>query len=913
MKRGSGKSYSKSDSKKSLQAKEPKYSANYLCESFLEYFESRGHSVVASAPLLPEDPTLLFTSAGMVPFKSYYSDPKSAPYPRAASVQKCLRAGGKQSDLENVGKTLRHHTFFEMLGNFSFGDYFKKEAIDYGWELSVDCWKIDPDRIWISIYKDDDEAHQLWTHRIGLPADRVIRLGKKDNFWGPVGDTGVCGPCSEMYFDTGHERGCRREDCKPGCDCDRFIEYWNLVFPQFFYTIEGAYDDLPRPGIDTGLGLERLAFILQGVADNFHTDHFLPIRKKIVQALPGKKEPEGASQPVNVATDHVRALTFALAEGILPSNEGRGYILRRLLRRAVTKLHTFGIRKPFLATAVDTVVSTMKSRYPELPDRAGLVKDVITAEEERFLSTLEQGLDRLQSVIDSCKKKGISEIAGEEVFLLYDTYGFPPELTEELAMDTGLNIDSEGFSAAMEAQRERARSRGFHVNDTGKAMDFIELGEAHKTVFLGYQTLTCEGTVEAFRIIDGEAGEQTDLEAEKGLVELITDRTVFYAESGGQVGDTGVIRFGTQELRVLAVYPLNDRTVHRVKWFNRPLVDDVELYLKKNPVAHLSVDTETRRSTERNHTATHLLHTALRRVLGDHVIQAGSLVEPARLRFDFHHYQAMRPGEIAQVEEIVNRTIMEDRSVTAEDVPYQKAIELGAMALFGEKYTETVRMITVEDFSRELCGGTHLRRTGEAGLFLLKQESAVAAGVRRIEACTGTVAFKHVADLIESRNRIAGALKVSPEDIERRVENLVNDFASLKKRLSSKEGAITSERLDSAIKSAAEVNGIKLVSLDVDAPDVPTLRRFGDRLREKMDYGVGLLCQSKKDKPILLMIVSERLTEEKGIKANELAAQIGEAFSLRGGGKAHLAQMGLRDRGDFTKIKDFLKETIGAI
>ena len=891
----------------------PAYSADGLCRSFLEYFKSKQHRVVASAPLLPEDPTLLFTAAGMVPFKSHYIDPQNAPYPRIASVQKCLRAGGKQSDLENVGKTLRHHTFFEMLGNFSFGDYFKKEAIDYGWELSVDVWKLQPERIWISVYLDDDEAWDLWTRRIGVPEARMVRLDKADNFWGPVGDTGVCGPCSEMYFDTGPEQGCGGKDCRPGCDCDRFIEFWNLVFTQFFYTEEGVYDDLPRPGIDTGLGLERLAFILQEVKDNFHTDHFLPIRQAVVRALPDGREPAAARQPVNVAADHVRALTFALAEGILPSNEGRGYILKRLLRRAVTKLHPFGVCRPFMASAVDAVVAVMKNRYPELPGRAGLVKEVVTAEEERFLSTLEQGLDKLQSIIKRSQKKGLEAVAGKDAFLLYDTFGFPIELTEELAEEVGLRVDVDGFTAAMADQKTRGRQQSFHIGGSGKLMEFVELRELKDTKFLGYDSLICEAAVCAFRIAPDPAGKgKKEAVKNRPIVEVVTDRTVFYAESGGQVGDVGLVRFGDREFQVAGAYPDNQRTVHRLEWDGRPEPEKLSRFFSEHPTGEFAVDENCRLATARNHTATHLLHAALRQVLGDHVIQAGSLVDVDRLRFDFHHYQAMRREEIARVEDLVNGVILDDRPVFHEVMAYQDAIDRGAMALFGEKYTDEVRMVSVEGFSRELCGGTHLKRTGQAGLFFLKQESAVAAGVRRIEALTGTGARRYMSGVIDSRNRIADNLKVSADDLERRVSGLVEEVAALRKRLTSKKGAATSEILDQGVRQAENINGIKLVSVEVDAPDVPTLRQYGDRLREKLDFGVGLLCQKRADKPIMLILVTENVIRERAVKANELASKIGESFSLRGGGKPHLSQLGLGTRQDFKKIQKFLKKILGA-
>ncbi|MFH1754238.1 MAG: alanine--tRNA ligase, partial [Candidatus Latescibacterota bacterium] len=801
--------------------------------------------------------------------------------------------------------------FFEMLGNFSFGDYFKQEAIDYAWEMSRDVWHIDAERIWISIYHEDDEAHDLWTRRIGFPASRIVRLGKADNFWGPVGDTGICGPSSELYYDCGSTKGCGKDSCQPGCDCDRFIEYWNLVFPQFNYTDQDEFQPLPKPGIDTGLGLERLAYILQQAEDNFHTDHFLPIRRAVIEALPGGKEAADAAQPVNVAADHVRALTFALAEGILPSNEGRGYILRRLLRRAVTKLHPFGINKPFLAHAVDAVIGAMASRYPELPERAAFIKQIIAAEEDRFLSTLEQGMDRLGTVLDAARRSGESRIAGREAFQLYDTFGFPMELTEELARDAGLGVDVQGFKSAMDAQKERARSRSFHIGGSNQA-EFIVLQDAHHTHFAGYDALTCEAAVCAFRI--GSNGGQSGSAGirSRGVVEVVTDQTVFYAESGGQVGDTGIMRLGARELAVMGTYPLKDQIVHRVAWWQTPEKEKLQTFFADHPVAVLEVDREKRLATARNHTATHLLHAALRQVLGDHVVQAGSLVDPLRLRFDFHHFQAMKPEEIERVEGIVNRVIVENREVTVQEMPFPQAVKEGAIALFGEKYAESVRVISVDGFSKELCGGTHLKRTGQMGLFLLKQESAVAAGVRRIEALAGTGALHYVARLQKNRNQLALTLKVAPDDIENRVAALLEEQAVLKKRLASREGTIAGERLDLAMEAAVDVNGIKLISMMVDAPDVPSLRQSGDRLRDKLDLGLGLICQEKAEKPILLIVVSDRLIKDRGIKANELAASVGQAFSFRGGGKPHMAQMGLGNLADLVRVKEFLEDKLGA-
>ncbi|MGD8412914.1 MAG: alanine--tRNA ligase, partial [Candidatus Latescibacterota bacterium] len=567
-----------------------RYAVNRLVEDYLEFFNARKHVVVPSAPLLPEDPTLLFTAAGMVPFKAYYSSPDTAPYPRAASVQKCLRAGGKQSDLENVGRTLRHHTFFEMLGNFSFGDYFKKEAIEWAWELSIDVWDLDERRIWVSVYNDDDEAHDLWAKHIGFPEERIVRMGKKDNFWGPVGETGVCGPSSEMYFDTDGERaGDGAKPGDPGTE-DRIIEYWNLVFPQFFFTDAGSYDDLPRPGIDTGLGLERMAVILQNVSDNYHTDEFLPIREAVGLALPDDETREKARVAINVASDHVRALTFALAEGIMPSNEGRGYVLRRLLRRALTKMQPFGVKEPFLGGAVDVVIEKMGGRYPELRGRGELVKEVINAEEERFLSTLEQGMAKLESVLEKASKSGGGTVGGEDAFVLYDTFGFPLELTAEFAEDRGLVVDHKGFESAMAKQKERARKSSFHAGAKDEQTEFVELEPVERTEFYGYEELTCEARVTAFRIGAGE----TSGGRPARRVELITDRTVFYAESGGQVGDTGAALLGGRTFPVVDTTYDGNRVVHHLEW---PAEDGIERFLMENRAIVLEVDFNKRTAT----------------------------------------------------------------------------------------------------------------------------------------------------------------------------------------------------------------------------------------------------------------------------------------------------------------------------
>ena len=882
-----------------------KFSGTYLVESFLDYYAKRGHRVCESAPLLPEDPTLLFTAARMVPFKAFYADPGSAPFATATSCQKCLRAGGKQSDLENVGRTLRHHTFFEMLGNFSFGDYFKKEAIDTGWDLSVNVWGLDKTRIWVSVYEDDDEAFDLWAKRIGIPVERIVRLGKKDNFWGPVGDTGICGPSSELYYDTGDAKGCGKETCRPGCDCDRYIEYWNLVFPQFFLTAEGVYDPLPKPGIDTGLGLERVAYILQEVEDNFHTDLFLPILNTVEQAVPAGGRGAKAAVAINVAADHVRALVFAMSEGIMPSNEGRGYVLRRLLRRAVTRMNLLGVKEPFLSGAVDSVVDTMSGRYPALLERRKIVKEIITAEEERFLSTIEQGLGKLHDVFDKTRKGNARTVAGRDAFVLYDTYGFPMELTKELAAEEGLGVDEDGFRAAMDEQKERARVKSFHVlGEPGEEGEFVEISPVERTEFLGYEELSCEADPCYLRCY---------LENGVLMADLVTDRTVFYAESGGQVGDRGTIAVGGRSFEVVDAFKRGHHIAHRIAWGRSAPGEaekNVEGFLRSAGRVRLDVDRERRLATARNHTATHLLHAALRNVLGNHVAQAGSLVEPERLRFDFHHHQAMSGDDVRRVEAEVNEAVLADLPVTKKIVDYKEAVSAGAMALFGEKYSDKVRVVSVEGVSKELCGGTHLSRTGEIGAFVVRQEAAVGAGLRRIEALTGKGALAHLKRAIEERGEIARTLKVSPEEVEKRVRVLIEENERLKKKLVDQESRLARGQVDEIVRAAEQIRGVSLVAMMLRDGDVAALRRWGDRLREKLDLGLALVCLAADAKPMLLIVASDRAISERRVKANELADRIAKNFSLRGGGKPHMAQMGLARAEDFERVRAFVREVL---
>jgi alanyl-tRNA synthetase len=888
-----------------------RYAVSRLVEDYLSFFESRGHTLVPSARLLPEDPTLLFTAAGMVPFKAYYSDPAKAPYPRAASCQKCLRAGGKQSDLENVGRTLRHHTFFEMLGNFSFGDYFKKEAIEWAWELSIEVWKLDKDRIWVTIFEDDDEAFELWSKHVGFPKKRIKRLGKKDNFWGPVGDTGVCGPSSEMHFDTGREG----PDGGPGQDdSDRYIEYWNLVFPQFFLNEKGIYDPLPKPGIDTGLGLERVAFILQDVEDNFHTDEFLPIRRAIAAALPKGTDVKKAALAVNAASDHVRALTFAIAENITPSNEGRGYVLRRLLRRALTKMHPFGVREPFLARGVNAVVTSMGGRYPEIAQKVEFIKQVVTGEEARFQDTLEQGMGRLETLFDAAKK--IKTIPGADVFQLYDTFGFPPELTREMAQDRGLDVNMRDFEKAMAKQKDRARkaSKFPVVEITERALNVgpdsvsasVIAPKIKRTDFVGYDSLDTRAEVasvaDATPSRVARAGEGT-------FVEITTDKTVFYPEGGGQVGDAGR---ATRAGDVVDTYRAGELIAHLVK-LNDESREALLDRLKKDASVELHVDRPRRYQTMRNHTATHLLHAALRKVLGTHVAQAGSLVAPNRLRFDFHHFQPVKPEELAEIERIVNETVIGDLAVTTANLAYKDALASGAMALFGEKYGDVVRVVSIEDFSKELCGGTHVRRTGEIGAFFVRQETAVAAGVRRVEALTGEGALELARRAMDDWVAVAALLRVAPHEVEKRVRTLVEENEALQKERKKSESKRAESGASEALASAVDAHGVRFVATTVEAPDVNALRSYGDALRGKLGLGVALVCQSGVEKPVCLIVASDSVIKERGVKADDLARRVAAELGFKGGGKPHMAQFGIPSIVEFERVRDFVRRALEAV
>lgn len=859
--------------------------SDVIRSAFLDFFRERGHVIERSDTLVPSnDPTLLFTSAGMVQFKPYYSGEVPVPYRRAATSQKCLRAGGKANDLDEVGKTTRHMTFFEMLGNFSFGDYFKREAIQWAWEFCSTVLKMDMDRIWVSVYEEDDEAHAIWRQEVGLPERKIIRLGVKDNFWGPAGETGACGPCSELHIDRGEGLGCGRPDCAPGCGhCERFLEFWNLVFPQFDQQPDGSRLPLKNRGIDTGMGLERLAAILQEKESVFDIDIIFPI-VEATRSLCGVPYEENKTA-YRVIADHARALTFLIADGVLPSNEGRGYVERRLLRRAARFGRELGFEKPFLYEVTKTVIELMGRQYPEVVEHRLQIEKIILTEEERFASTLARGMDLLEQTFEEMEKAGSKVVPGERLFKLHDTYGFPLDLAADVAADRGYTVDREGFEAAMARQREKARSAWAGSGEQALAPVYRTVKDfAGATRFVGYDSMECAANVMAL-IKDGK---HVDALREGESGEAVLDQTPFYAEAGGQVGDTGVLDGVEGSAHVSDTYaPLKGLIVHKVR------VTRGEL--KTGATVHAEVARERRLSTMNHHTATHLLQAALQESLGDHVHQAGSLVAPDRLRFDFTHFEAIDAERLADIERLVNDYVRSDTPVTVDFRPLEEARKAGAMALFGEKYDEVVRVVTIGDISMELCGGTHVPRTGVIGYFKILGESSVASGVRRIEAVCGapSVAVQQARE--RALQRAAQALGASVDDLDRRVLALLEENKRLARELARwKQAAATGGAVD-YLSRVVDVNGAKLLAVELEGQDAPGLRSVMDSLRDKLPSGIVILGSSADGKASLCVGVSKDLTGK--VKAGDIVKQLAPIVDGGGGGRPDLAQAGGK-RGD---------------
>jgi alanyl-tRNA synthetase len=848
---------------------------------FLNYFQERGHTVVPSSSLIPHnDPTLLFANAGMNQFKDCFLGLEKRDYVRATSSQKCVRAGGKHNDLEQVGRTARHHTFFEMLGNFSFGDYFKKEAIRFAWEFLTSELKLDKSRLYVTVYQDDDEAADIWHNQEGVPRERIFRFGEKDNFWS-MGDTGPCGPCTEIFWDHGPGVGCGRPECTVGCDCDRYMEIWNNVFMQFNRDASGVMTPLPKPSVDTGMGLERIASVLQGVKSNYDTDLLQGIIQ-FVARLAGKQYGADARDDVSmrVIADHARATTFLICDGVLPSNEGRGYVLRRIMRRAARHGKMLGFADPVLYRTVDAVNDIMADAYPELLAREEYIKKVVRAEEERFAETLDRGLAILNDEVARLKGEGKTAIPGETVFRLYDTYGFPIDLTADIVEGEGFTLDEAGFHACMERQRELAREHWKGSGEEGIAAIHKALsGEGVQSRFVGYDEQRAYGIVTVLL----RSGSRVTEAVQGDEVEVITDVTPFYGESGGQAGDSGTISTGSGHVQVsAALKPYPDLIVHR------GVV--VSGTVREGDAADLAVAGDSRQATARNHTATHLLQSALRQVLGDHVKQAGSLVTPDRLRFDFTHFAPVTVDELRRTEEIVNGFIMENSDVHAREMAVAEAMESGATALFGEKYGDRVRVVKVGEVSSELCGGTHVHAAGDIGFFKVVTETGIAAGVRRIEALTGNGAVRFVQDLEEEQRRIALLVKAEGGDPVEKVERLLARQRELQREIDTLQARVNAARSSDLLAAAVEVAGVRLLATRVEVPDAKGLRELSDTLRNRIGSGVVVLGCESGGKANLLVAVSKDLTSR--CKAGEIVRELAAIIGGSGGGKPELAQAG---------------------
>jgi len=871
--------------------------SNEIRNSFLDFFRSKGHKIVPSASVVPfDDPSLLFTNAGMNQFKNIFLGVEKPQFPRVANCQKCIRVSGKHNDLEEVGKDTYHHTFFEMLGNWSFGDYYKREAIEFAWELLTEVWKLPKERLWATVFYQDIEAEKLWKEITDINPKQVLRFDKEDNFW-EMGEVGPCGPCSEIHIDLG-EDFCDMKQvpghvCQVNGGCSRFIELWNLVFIQFNRTEDGSFKELPARHVDTGMGFERIVAVLQGVKSNYDTDLFRPLFDAISEI--SGVEYSGTDEAVAVAhrviADHVRALSFAIADGALPSNEGRGYVLRRILRRAARYGRTLGMHEPFIYKLVPVLADVMGATYPELLEKHQYIATVIKSEEEGFSNTLDRGIELFENVAAKLIARKERVFPGNEVFRLYDTYGFPVDLTRLMAEERGLEVDLEGFEKAMSEQRRRAQQAQqfqFEVRDF-----FGDAEEIPNSRFVGYDTLETEVRIVSF----------------KGN-EFLLDQTPFYGEAGGQVGDTGVIFSPDHsfEVKVVNTIRAGTRIVH-IGEVQRGRFEDV---LQKPLVAR--VDAERRKAIARNHTCTHLLHKALREVLGKHVNQAGSLVAPDRLRFDFTHFEKISESQLDEVERRVNEIIRANFAVEVLHKTFDEAKLMGATALFGEKYADVVRVVKIDDYSLELCGGTHLDFTGEIGYFRITTESSVAAGIRRIEAVTGEAADKILRQEKRELAKLRQMLNVSSGELLEKVKTLLEDNKRLLKTVSELNLKIVRYQINEVVNQAHTFDGVKIIATQVSSHNVEELKQIGDILRTKLGSGVGVLGSVINQKAFLLCVVTDDLIKQKNIKAGEIVSRLARIIGGGGGGHAHMAQAGGKDVGKLdlalAKTKDVVAEMI---
>ena len=870
---------------------------NEIRSKFLKFFESKGHYLKESASLVPHnDKSLLLINSGMAPLKNYFAGVEVPPSVRMTTCQKCIRTG----DIENVGKTARHGTFFEMLGNFSFGDYFKEQSIAWGWEFVTQHLNIPQEKVWVTVYEEDDEAFEIWENQIKIPKERIVRLGKDDNFW-EIG-IGPCGPCSELYFDRGEEYGCDNPDCKPGCDCDRYLEFWNHVFTQFDRDEEGNYGQLEHKNIDTGMGLERMACIMQDVDTIFDVDtikHILNTVEKMADVEYGKDVKTDVS--IRIITDHIRAVSFLVADGVLPSNEGRGYVLRRLLRRAARHGKLLGIKENFLYKLVDEVIKVSGEAYPELVEKENYIKKVIRIEEEKFNETIEQGMEILASYIAQLKKNGETTLSGENAFKLYDTYGFPVDLTKEILEEEHLSIDEESFNEEMNKQRERARSARGNMDGEGWKEDPLsKLDSSVASIFEGYNELENSGIIKAI-VKDNEIVESA-VAGDKVVVVL--DKTTFYPEGGGQAGDTGVLVNKNEDIVVEVIDTKKgaNNTIKHIGLVKSGMINNGE---KLTTI----VNKETRMASARNHSATHILHKVLKEVLGDHVNQAGSLVTPERLRFDVTHFEAITKEELKVIEEKVNDIILESLNITCENMSISDAKNKGAMALFGEKYGEEVRVVSMGDYSIELCGGTHLTNTSQIGMFKILSEGGVAAGVRRIEAITGRAVYNYLKEKEEVISNVCSNLKTKEDSLSQKVTSLIEENKSLSKELHDMKTKMSLQAIDSVLDSKVDVNGVNLVTTKFEGMDMNTLKEVADNLRDKLVSGVVVLANIADDK-LNLVVTSTKDAVDKGVHCGNIVKTIAQIAGGKGGGRPNMAQAGAPDVSKVDEVLNHASEVL---